>query len=169
MSWRSRAGSSWRSRAGSVPRRTLLAACLALAACGFEPVLEEGAAPGIGVLIDPDAPVSELDFFYRARLVERIGPAEGAPLTLSYEIATDTVRQAITPDRVTERFLINGLVRWTLSDPTGEVARGDAIADSSFSSTGSTVATAAAERDAQRRLMTALADRTLTAVLAKLP
>ena len=151
------------------PRGIWLAAGLALAACGFEPALVEGGAPGIGVAIDPEPPGTEVEFFYRARLVDRIGPAEGAPLTLAYEVDTDTVRQAITPDRVTERFLINGRVRWELSDATGVIAGGDAIGDSSYSSTGSTVATAAAERDAERRLMTLLADRTLTAVLAALP
>ena len=141
----------------------------ALAACGFEPALEPGDPPGIGVLIDPEPPRTEAEFFYRARLLDRIGPAEGAALTLAYEVDTDEVRQAITPDRVTERFLINGRVRWELSDATGVIAKGDAIGDSSYSSTGSTVATAAAERDAERRLMALLADRTLTAVLAALP
>lgn len=150
-------------------RRALLASALALGACGYEPVLDPGDLPGIGVPISLEAPNGELEFFYRERLAERAGNAEGAALTLTYSIETSVIREAISADRVTERFLINGVARWTLSTTFEEVASGDVTGSASYSNTGTTISAAAAKRDAERRLMVILADRTISQVIAKLP
>lgn len=150
-------------------RRGLLAAALALAACEYEPVLDPGDPPGVGVPIALAAPAGELQFFYRERLADRLGDAETADLTLTYSVETSVIQEAISPDRVTERFLINGLARWTLATTFEEVASGDVTGSASYSNTGTTVSAAAAQRDAQRRLMVILADRTVSQIVAKLP
>ena len=150
-------------------RRALLASALALAACEYEPVLDAGDPPGVGVPISIAAPEGELQFFFRERLVERIGDFETARLSLTYAVETSVIQEAISPDRVTERFLINGVARWTLSTTFEEVASGDVTGSASYSNTGTTISAAAAERDAQRRLMVILADRTVSQIVAKLP
>ena len=146
-----------------------LALAALLAACGFEPALVEGSPPGAGINVEPEPPTTQAEFFYRARLVDRLGPGVDAPLDLEYEVATVTTGQAISADRVTERFLVSGTATWRLKFGEEEWGSGTVTGDAGYSATGTTVATAAAERDAERRLMTILADRTVTAIIAALP
>lgn len=147
-----------------------LAGAAALAGCGFAPAY----APGTGGAkllgsIAPDAPKTRDDFALIRRLSERLNPVEGARYRLAYTITTDTLGQAITPSGATTRYSLTGQVEYTLR-ATGSDAvllTGKVSSFTSWSATGSIVATSAAEDDAHNRLMRMLADQIITRLLAQ--
>lgn len=153
-------------------RRTIAAgllAALALAGCGFSPAYAPG---GTGERLQgqllAEAPTRAKEFAFVSRLEQRIGRSDAAPFALSYEIDTDDVGLAITPDQQTLRYHLTGRVDYRVSDrATGEVlASGRVESFTSYSAIGTTVATRASETDAETRLMTILADQLVTRLLA---
>ncbi len=147
-----------------------LAGALALAGCGFTPAY--GPAGGGRVLLGgvaPDAPESRDDFALVRRLSERLGPVETPRFRLAYTVSTDVLGQAITPENATTRYSLTGLVDYTLHDGGSDAVllTGRVTSFTSWSATGSTVATQAAEDDAHERLMRMLADQIVTRLLAQ--
>lgn len=151
-----------------------LGAALVLAGCGLTPVYGPG---GGGARLfgkvrprDPDTP---LDFVFNQRLAERIGPDDAAVYDLDYRISATVAAQAITPDEVTTRYSLNGTADFTLTGPGGQViTQGRVSSFTSYSTTGTTVSTLAAEGGARERLALMLADQVVTRLLAaasKLP
>ncbi|WP_111559819.1 LPS assembly lipoprotein LptE [Paracoccus sediminilitoris] len=151
-----------------------LGAALVLAGCGLTPVYGPG---GGGTKLfgkvrprDPDTP---LDFVFNQRLAERIGPDDAAVYDLDYRISATVAAQAITPDEVTTRYSLNGTADFTLTGPGGQViTQGRVSSFTSYSTTGTTVSTLAAEGGARERLALMLADQVVTRLLAaasKLP
>lgn len=150
-------------------RRTLLLSLAALAGCGFTPAY--GPAGGASVLrgaVAPDAPASRDDFALTRRLAERLGPPEAARFRLAYEVATAASGQAITPDNDTTRFSLKGSARFRLIaiGSGAELLAGEVEGFTSWSASGTVVATRAAEDDAHLRLMRILADQIVTRLLA---
>ena len=93
---------------------------------------------------------------------------------LGYSIALSEEAIAISANNVATRYNLLGQVTYALRDlETGQVLlSGKADSFTSYSASGSTVATQAAERDAEARLMVILADQIvtrLTAEAARLP
>lgn len=155
----------------SLDRRTVLLGALALVAlagCGLSPVYGPG---GGGSRLfgrvrprDPDTPI---DFAFNRRLAERLGPEEGAVYDLDYRISAGVVPQAITPDEVTTRYSLNGTADFALTGPDGAVVvQGRVSSFTSYSTTGTTISTLAAEGDARERLALMLADQVVTRLLA---
>lgn len=150
-------------------RRTLLLAPLALAACGFTPVYAPG---GTGAVLQNrvrvDDPSTRDSYLLVRELEERLGraatPAYGLGLTIT------TTEQGLAIDRAgnTRRFNRLGRVDYALRDlTTGTVVTSGTVENFvGYSATGSTVATLAAETDAQERLMTILADQITTRLQA---
>lgn len=152
----------------SPDRRALILGLLALAGCGLQPV--HGPGGGGSRLFgkvrprDPDTP---LDFIFNRRLAERLGPEDAAIYDLDYRITAGVVAQAITPDEVTTRFSLNGTADFALTGPDGAViTRGQVSSFTSYSTTGTTISTLAAEGDARERLALMLADQVVTRLLA---
>lgn len=149
-------------------RRNLLISLVALAGCGFSPAYGPGGAAVLMGAVAPDAPATRDDFALTRRLAERLGPATTPKFRLSYSVTTAAAGQAITPDNVTTRFALNGTAKFRLlaigSD--AELLAGEVKGFSSWSATGTTVATRAAEDDAHLRLMRLLADQIVTRLLA---
>ncbi|WP_415919230.1 LPS assembly lipoprotein LptE [Tateyamaria sp. SN6-1] len=136
--------------------------CLAVAACGFAPVYGPngtGAALQNNVLVDP--PVDREGFFLVRQIEDRLGRAGDPAYRLAVALTVDQEDRAIDPDGDIRRFHLIGVATYTLTDATtGAVIRSDAVDDFvGYSATGTTVATLAARRDAQERLMTILADQ----------
>jgi len=156
----------------SSDRRTLLklAGAVALAGCGFTPAYgpQGGAAALLGG-VSPDSPQTRDDFALVRRLSERLGPAQAARYRLAYKIQTDVLDQAITPDNATTRYSLTGLADYTLHDAGSDAVllTGRVTSFTSWSATGSIVATQSAERDAHERLMRMLADQIVTRLLAQ--
>jgi len=145
---------------------------LALAACGFSPVYGPGGTGGklFGQVRTAD-PHTPDDFSFTGRIAERLGPETESRFLLDYQLRIAVVPQAITPDEVTTRYALNGTADFTLTEAgTGRVVtRGQVSSFTSYSTTGTTVATMAAEQDAHERLARMLADQVVTRLLAVAP
>ena len=155
----------------SSDRRTfLLIGVAALTGCGFTPAYgpQGGGAKLLGG-IAPDTPSTPDEFELVRRLAARLGPPDPARYRLTYEVGTDVIRQGITPDNATTRFRLSGEVRYTMRDAGSDAVllTGAVNSFTSWSATGTFVATQSAEQDAHRRLMHILADQIVTRLLAQ--
>ena len=136
--------------------------CLALAACGFTPVYgPDGAGTALQnrVLVDP--PVDREGFLLVRRLEDRLGRTGDAAYRLSVDLAVTQENRAIDPDGDIRRFHLIGEATYALRDTETDGVLHEGTVDDfvGYSATGTTVATLAARRDAQERLMTILADQ----------
>ncbi|WP_299371559.1 LPS assembly lipoprotein LptE [uncultured Tateyamaria sp.] len=140
----------------------LLCLTLAVAACGFEPVYGPGGAgTALQNRVQVDPPRDRDGFLLVQRLEERLGRAGDPAYRLAIQLNLRQEERAIDPDGDIRRFhLIGGAVYTLIDVGTGAVVQSDRV-DSfvGYSATGTTVATLAAQRDAQARLMTILADQ----------
>lgn len=156
----------------SSDRRTFLqlAALAVLAGCGFTPAYAPsgGAAKLLGG-VQADEPKTRNDFALVRRLSERLGPVETPRYRLAYTVTTKSLGQAITPDNATTRYSLTGNVDYTLRDVGSDAVllTGRAASFTSWSASGTVVATDAAEEDAHRRLMVILADQIVTKLTAQ--
>ena len=147
----------------------LAAVTLALAACGSAPVYAPGGAGSklFGQIRAAD-PKTPDEFTFAGRIAERLGPDRDARFALAYKLRVAVVAQAITKDEVTTRYSLNGTANFVLTDSASgaEVTRGQVSTFTSYSTTGTTIATMAAEQDAHDRLARMLADQVVTRLLA---
>ena len=153
----------------AITRRMALVAMIGLTACGFTPVY--GPA-GVGALcqnaVEVGAPDTVLGFRMAGRLAEVFGQATQAKYVLGVTPQIAPVPATITVDGDITRFNVTGNATWVLSDLAGTtLAEGLVQTFTSYSATGSTVATQAAEADAERRLAVALADLVAQQVLTQ--
>lgn len=150
-------------------RRGLILSALAVSACGFSPVYGPGGTGGklFGKVRTAD-PRTPDDFIFAGRIAERLGPDSAAEFELNWQMRIAVVPQAITPDEITTRYALNGSAGFVLTRiATGtEVNRGEVSSFTSYSTTGTTIATMSAEQDAHRRLAVMLADQVVTRLLA---
>lgn len=150
-------------------RRLALLGLGALGACGFEPAFAPGGSGDQlrGQLLVA-APKDRQDFDFVARLEDRLGRNGAAPYGLSYQISTTTDGVAITADQQTQRFNLIGAVDFqVVENASGAVlTSGQVNSFTSYSTTGTTVATRAAEQDAYARLVVILADQLITRLIA---
>lgn len=153
----------------SFNRRLFLLSAAALAGCGFTPAYGPGGAAGKlqnAVLVDE--PDDRPGYLLTRRFEERLGRANPARYGLSYSIRISENAIAISPDNVITRYNILGSVTFALRDLASEKVLTSGKVDSftSYSASGSTVATQAARRDAEARLMTILTDQIITRLTA---
>jgi len=155
----------------SLPNRRFLLALplLALAACGFQPVYGPG---GSGTALQNSVQVAAPDDAFGYVLVREIETRLGRPADARYALALTTAISeeglAIDAEGNTRRFNLIGTVEYALRNlVTGQIeTSGNVDNFTGYSATGSTVATLAAERDAQVRLMTMLADQIVNRLYA---
>ncbi|MEL7344444.1 MAG: LPS assembly lipoprotein LptE, partial [Pseudomonadota bacterium] len=152
------------------PKRcSVLVACLALAGCGYSPVYGPGgSAEALRGQIAIDDPIDAEGFALVRQLERRLGLPGAPTYQLSASIAIDEDELGITQDQTITRYNVVGEVAYTLADvTTGEaVTSGTASSFTSYSATGTTVATLSAQRDARERLMVILADQITAELLA---
>ena len=156
----------------SWPRRAVLLALPALAACGFTPVMAPGGAAGRlqnAVLVAD--PADRDAYLIVRRLEERLGRPGDPRYRLDTDITFVEERMAVTATNIATRFNVVGKVIWRLRDATTDAVLAEGRVDSftGYSATGSTVATLAASRDARARLSTILADQLVTRLYAAAP
>ena len=140
-----------------------------LAACGFTPVYgPDGSGSTVQGRISIAAPENPLAFSLVSRLEDRIGRANGATYLLSYQIQTSESALALSDTDDINRINIAGTIAYTVTDTLSDaqVQAGEVSTFTAYASSGSPVATAAARRDAQERLMIALADQIVARLLA---
>lgn len=153
----------------SFNRRMFLLTPLALAACGFTPVYGTGGNGGAlqnsVQVLEPD---DENSYLLTRRLEERLGRATVPTYRLTVDVQSEREALAVNSQSNINRFNLVGIADYALVDQsTGRVVTSGQVNNFTGSSaTGTTVATLAAERDAQRRLMTLLADQIIVRLLS---
>ncbi|MEC3860881.1 LPS assembly lipoprotein LptE [Mesobacterium sp. TK19101] len=159
-------------------RRKLLTCGLAfagLSGCGFAPAYgPQGGAQRLQRQVALNVPTDRNGYLLNRRLEERLGRAEAAAYDLTVTVTTDRQGLGSTQDGRTTRFHLLGNARMVLRAAGGDqvLFEGATSAFTAYSTTGSTVATLAAERDASERLMVILADQItdwLIGIAASLP
>ena len=157
-------------------RRTVLLGALALAGvgagCGFAPAFGPGGAAEVlrgAVLVD--TPDTRDAFLLTRQIEDRLGRGDAARFGLAYMLDFTEERMVLTTGNITERFNVVGKVTWTLTDLGSDAVLGSDTASSftGYSTTGTTVATQAAARDARARLATILADQIVAQLMALAP
>jgi LPS-assembly lipoprotein len=136
-----------------------VAAFCLVAGCGFTPVYGPG-GPGAALrdAVTVEAGETVLDYRLRVALEDRLGT--GSAYRLAVATRVDEVQAAVTSEGTITRFNLVGVAEWVLRDAAGaEVARGEVRGLTGYLTTGSTVATEAAARDASGRLAVILADQ----------
>ncbi len=151
-------------------RRSFLLGALALGGCGFQPVY--GPSRAGGALLNQVAlaePKTRDAYVFNRRFEERLGRGTGGSYTLSLRLQTDSQDLGTTSAGNITRFRLIGRAFYTLRDAATEAVLidGRTNAFTGYSTTGSTVATLAAERDAEDRLMVLLADQVIDALLLR--
>lgn len=149
-------------------RKFLLILPLMLAACGFTPVYGTG---GTGTQLQNSITVSEPStrnaFLTTQRIEERLGRAAEPAYRLNLSVRTDLASLAVDREGSITRYNLLGFADYSLVEvATGRVITSGSVDNfTGYSAAGTTVATLAAERDAQKRLMVLLADQIVTRVL----
>ena len=142
---------------------------LALLGCGFTPAYgPNGGAQVLLGAVATQTPKTRDDYALAARIADRFGPPSTPRYRLDYTIATEDTGQAITPDNATTRYSLTGKADYTLVDAQTDAVllTGEVASFTSWSATGSTLATQTAEDDAHKRLMVMLADQIVTRLIA---
>ena len=144
----------------AITRRGALAALLATGACGFTPALAPGAATfALRDSVTVTTPDTIPGFAIRSHIVDRLGRATRPAfnLTISLDQALDAAAFSQAGDAL--RYNVVGAAGWQLTTLDGTtVGQGQVEGFTSYSATGSTVATQAAATDAIGRLMVILGD-----------
>lgn len=158
----------------SSDRRTLLAwlAAAPLAACGFTPVYgPEGAGGALRDRLRIEPPDTRLGFVLVSRLEDRLGRAAAPTHVLTWDIETSDRDLALSGTDDITRVNIFGRLDFAVTEAGSDalVQSGEVSTFTAYSTTGSPVATAAARRDAEDRLMVALADQLISRLLAGAP
>lgn len=150
-------------------RLFLLSGLAVLAGCGFAPAYGPR-GPGAALLgqIEVAAPDTRAAYLLTQELEGRLGRSSAPRYALVPVVRLR--RQGVSIDRsnVTLRFNLLGRVDYTLRELANEtvVAQGTVENFTGYSTFDTPVATQAAERDAEARLMTMLADQLLTRLVA---
>ena len=143
-------------------------AAAALAGCEFKPVYgPDGTGAALLGQLSLDPPQDRNDYLLQRRIEERLGQATAGAWRLSTQIKTDDIGLGFTTDGDITRYNINGTTDYTLRRTgSSEIFQQGKIQHfTSYSATGTTVATLAAKRDAEVRLMTILADQIIDQLL----
>ncbi|WP_298905229.1 LPS assembly lipoprotein LptE [uncultured Aliiroseovarius sp.] len=143
----------------------ITAAAALLAGCGFTPVYAPGgSADGLRGAVTIAAPNDSNSYEFVKRMEERLGRNLSAPYRLDYTITTRSEGVGVTPAQEITRTQVLGAVEFSVTSvATGDVVEKGTVSNfTSYSTEGSTVSTAAVERDANRRLMVLLADQITT-------
>lgn len=155
-------------------RRHLLWAggAASLAACGYAPVYGPGGTGGIlDGAVRLTTPKTVEGFTLRQQLEDRFGPPSTPRFELVVGLRTSEERAGVTTDQSTTRYNVLGTANFTLKSlDGGAVLAADAVRSfTSYSATGTPLATRAAQKDAYARLMVILADGIVSRLLLTRP
>lgn len=147
----------------------ILSLVLLVSACGFSPVYGTGGnGTKLQNTIEVEEPKRRNAFLLTRRFEERLGRATVPNYKLTLNIDTREESLAVEREGDIARFNLIGSAKYALIDQaTGQVATSGKVDNfTSYSTLGTTVATLAAERDAQERLMIILADMIIMRLLS---
>ncbi len=159
----------------SSDRRTFLKAAAAaasvagLAGCGFRPAhAPGGAASRLRNAVSVIEPDGRADYLMTRELEDRLGRASMPRYDLIYAMDLTKLPVAITNSNIATRYNLSGEATYALRDRQSRAVllSGTVENFNSFSASGSTVAVQAAERSAEERLVTILADQMVARLIA---
>mgnify|MGYP001456711660 FL=1 len=140
-------------------RRGFLLVALALAGCGFVPV--NGVSSKSQMLRNTvlvQAPTNRVEFELVRNLEVQLGQATSKLYDLRYKLNVDEDIIVVSAAQEINRFSLEGVLEYSLVDGSGVVLLSNtAKSFTSYSATGTTVATQRSKRDAYDRLMVILA------------
>ncbi|NHQ75481.1 twin-arginine translocation signal domain-containing protein [Roseovarius gahaiensis] len=140
-----------------------------LAGCGFSPAYAPGgAASRLRNAVSVVEPEGRAGYLMTRELEDRLGRASDPRYALIYAVELTQLPVAITNSNIATRFNLTGEATYALSNrSTGAVLLSGTVDNfNSFSAFGSTVARQAAERAAEERLVTILADQMVARLIA---
>lgn len=153
----------------SFDRRTLILSLTAatVAGCGFRPVYgPQGGGLALRGGVSVSTPDSREAFRLKARIEDRLGPPTAASYALDVAIGLTEETVGVSTGQDITRYTLRGTASYVLTVQGGEmVDQGEVGTFTSYSATGTSVATLAAERDARDRLAIALADLIVTRLM----
>jgi LPS-assembly lipoprotein len=143
----------------------VLVGLLGLAGCGFAPIY--GGNDGFRGLVAFDTDESVAGFRLQERLEDRLGRSAEPQYVLRAGLRSSQRAAAITEEGDTSRFNTVGSANWSLLNLNDgkQIDAGQVEAFTSYSATGSTIATQATRDDAEARLSVILADLIVSRVL----
>jgi LPS-assembly lipoprotein len=145
-------------------RRSILFAFAALAGCGFTPVYAPGStASRLRGQVQITAPETVEGYRLLQALRDQLGDSAAPVYALTVTFDISEVAAATTAEGSTTRYTLPGRATYALSSLAGAVlAQGSVDSFTSYSATGTTVATSAAQADARARLARILAEQIVT-------
>ncbi len=149
-------------------RRVALLGVLALGGCGLTPVYgPQGGGGALRGTVAVGTPDSVEAFRLKSQLERRLGQPETALYDLAVTLDYSEQEVGVSTGREITRYTLLGRAGYQLTRiETGEtVAAGDVSTFASYSATGTSVATRAADQDARVRLAVMLADRIVSDLL----
>lgn len=152
--------------------RALLIPLLFLAACGFTPAYgPSGGADRLTRQVIVAAPEDRAAYLLVRRIEERLGRTDSGRYRLDLALGTKSDTLANDPKGASTRQNRLGRVRYTLRDSATGVSltRGEVSSFTGYSTTGTTVATSAAARASEERLMVILADEIVDRLVLAAP
>jgi LPS-assembly lipoprotein len=145
-------------------RRTALLALAALAGCGFTPVYGPGTtASTLRDQVQITAPETVEGYRMLQALRDRLGDSTAPAYGLRVTLDITEVAAATTEEGSITRYTLPGTATYALTSVEGTpLAQGTVENFTSYSATGTTVATSTAQTDARARLAALLADQIVT-------
>ena len=135
-----------------------------LAGCALQPAKQIKSVGDIVSSISLETPRDRSSFYFRNALEDRLGSVPPLPrYGLSYKLSTSATRSAIIPGAQSLHEQVEGSVTFMLRnlETNAVVYTQNRRAFVGYSTNGSSAATQAAERNAERRLMQQLADEVM--------
>lgn len=135
-----------------------------LAGCGFTPVYAPGSSASmLRGQVQITAPETVEGYRLLQALRDRLGDSTSPAYALQVTLEIGEVAAATTAQGSTTRYTLPGRATYALATLDGtSLAQGTVDSFTSYSATGTTVATSAAQTDARARLATILADQIVT-------
>ena len=148
-----------------IPRRTVLVGLFGLAGCGFAPVY--GGGKGFKEKVTFETGESVAGYRLQERLEDRLGRSTAPEYVLRVRLRSRQRAAAITAEGDTSRLNIVGTASWSLRSVSDgkQIDEGEVEAFTSYSATGSTIATQATRDDAEARLSVIFADLIVSRLL----
>ena len=145
-------------------RRSAIVGLLALAGCGFTPVYAPGStASALRGQVQITAPETVEGYRLLQALRDRLGDSASPAYDLRVTLNISELAAATTAQGNTTRYTLPGTATYSLTTLAGApLAQGSVDIFTSYSATGTTVATSAAQTDARARLAEILADQIVT-------
>lgn len=145
-------------------RRSALLGLLAVAGCGFTPVYApDSTASTLRDAVQITAPETVEGYAMLQALRDRLGNAATPAYALTVTLDITEVAAATTTEGNTTRYTLPGEATYVLNNVAGiTLTQGTVASFTSYSATGTTVATSTAQADARARLAQLLADQIVT-------